>query len=219
MSYSLCIFDLDGTLLDTLEDIAFAANETLLQLGLTQHPTQSYKQFLGKGMDNLVRRFLPSDPEDQLVLKASSIFQTVYRANCNKKSRIYDGIVPMLNTLHDHNIQLAVLSNKPHQYTELCIQHYFASIPFRLVFGHRQGKGKKPDPETALEILSILGTDAQKTLFIGDSAEDIQTGKAAGTKTIGVSWGFRSIDELRHNKADLIVSDPQEISRYAICST
>lgn len=215
MSYSLCIFDLDGTLLNTLADIADAANTTLALLGLPQHSVDAYKLFLGGGMDKLIANILPDGADKELSYRCSSMFQSLYRQNCTVKTRIYPDIEATLHKLHSSGLLLAILSNKPHKYTELCIQHYFASVPFAMILGHRPGKLKKPDPESALEIARELHCAVEESIFIGDSPEDIQTGRAAGMKTIGVSWGFRDRSELKKNNADFIADTPQEIYAYA----
>ena len=217
MNAKLYIFDLDGTLLDTLTDIADAANRALAQLGLPIHPTSAYNYFVGDGMQTLVQRIVPKGVAPTTIAKCIEIFQHEYGQCWHSTSKPYDGITAMLASMAQGKIPMAILSNKPHHFTEICATRYFPNQPFALVFGHRPNKAKKPDPASALEIAATLGYSPATSVFVGDTAVDMQTGKAAGMFTIGVTWGFRDRAELEANQADLIVSKPQEISEHALC--
>lgn len=218
MSEKLYIFDLDGTLLDTLADIADAANRSLAQLGLPIHPQIAYNHFVGDGMQTLVQRILPEGVAPAMIARCVELFQQEYSQCWHSSTKAYDGIPAMLADMAQAKIPMAILSNKPHHFTEICAARFFPDQPFSLVFGHRPGKAKKPDPASALEIAATLGFSPASSVFVGDTAIDIQTGKAAGMFTIGATWGFRGRAELEANQADLIVTKPEEIREHAICT-
>lgn len=206
------IFDLDGTLLDTLEDLADSANEALEASGFATHPVEAYRTFVGDGMMVLMERILPvgeRTPEsvERLLLR----YQAAYDRRWKAKSRPYPGIESLLQSLTARGIALAVLSNKPQAYTEICMQHFLGTHPWKVIFGQRGEVPRKPHPAGALEIAGQLGLPAAEILFIGDTSTDMDTATAAGMVPVGVLWGFRPEEELRRHGARHLVAKPEDI--------
>ena len=212
------IFDLDGTLLDTLVDLADSCNEVLLYHHFPVHPIEAFTNFVGDGLWTLMTRITPVGTNDQIIQNCCKLFAEKYEQNWKRNSCPYQGINDMLSALKLHGVKLAVLSNKPHEFTNLFIGEFFQDGIFSIVYGQRDGFPKKPDPTVALEIASQLDVRPQNTLFVGDSGVDIMTGNAAGMMTAGVSWGFRSVQELIDNNADIIVYNALELEQYVLFS-
>ena len=211
------IFDLDGTLLDTLEDLAKASNTTLEYFGFPVHPVDAYRYFVGEGLKILMQRIVPGDDAtDEQLAEYMKKFTDIYSQTWNVHSVPYEGIIEMLRSLSDTGLQLAILSNKPHDFTALCAKTFFPDNTFAFVYGQRDGIAKKPDPAGALEIAEKMGLDASEILYVGDTATDMQTGNSAGMKTIGVEWGFRDRAELENNNAWKIISTPAEVLSHAV---
>ncbi len=207
------IFDLDGTLLDTLQDLAESCNLLRAEKKLPVLASSDYKLLVGNGLDILMRRTLELKTEDDVscyVQRFKEIYQQRWQRNCCP----YPGVDAMLVRLADMRIPLAVLSNKPHAFTALFVDRFLPDAPFARVYGHRQEVAKKPDPAAALAIMDELGCTAGNSFFVGDSGVDMQTAKAAGMYAVGVSWGFRSIGELRENGADMIIDSPLQFVEY-----
>lgn len=219
MRHLSIIFDLDGTLLDTLADIAETCNEVLAHNHFPIHPTVAYKEFIGNGLEILMKRITPVGTEEMVVEQCCKLFAEQYSQNWKRNSCPYEGINDMLSALKSYDVNLAVLSNKPHKFTKLFVDEFFPVKLFSIVYGQREGFPKKPDPAVAMEIAAQFGVRPQDTLFVGDSGVDIMTGKAAGMMTAGVSWGFRSVQELTDNNADIIVYNPLELERYVLSTT
>ncbi len=206
------IFDLDGTLLDTLEDLADAANASLAHFGFPGHATNAYKYFVGDGLSILIGRILPETNRSQAEITACmDIFLQIYGKQWDAKSKPYAGILEMLQQLRAAGLQLGILSNKPHAFTQLCVQRYFGADTFSCIYGQREGTPKKPDPAAALEIAALMHLQPREIAYVGDTSTDMRTGIQAGMLTIGVLWGFRDREELEKNKANRIVSHPSEI--------
>ena len=206
------IFDLDGTLLDTLDDLADSANEALSDSGFAPHPVEAYRIFVGDGMAVLMERILPEtarDPETIARLLAS--YRAAYDRRWKAKTRPYPGVEEMLTSLTKRRIPLAVLSNKPQDYTDICMAHFLGHHPFACIQGQRDTVPRKPDPAGAWQIADQLGLPPEQMLFIGDTATDMETASAARMIPVGVRWGFRSEEELRHHGAQHMVSHPMEI--------
>jgi len=213
------IFDLDGTLLDTLDDLADAANASLAHLGFPGHATDAYRYFVGDGLSTLIERILPegnrSQPE---IASCMDIFVQLYGRSWDIKSRPYAGIMEMLQQLQQAGVRMSILSNKPHAFTQLCVQRYFATDTFAFVHGQREGVPRKPDPTGAMEIAALMNLPPHRLLYVGDTATDMHTGNDAGMYTLGVLWGFRERQELEDNGAKTIISHPSEIIRYVHCN-
>jgi phosphoglycolate phosphatase len=209
------IFDLDGTLVDTLEDLADAANATLAHFGFPGHSSDAYRYFVGDGLMTLIERIVPDQNRSQQEIAACmDTFLQLYSQSWDLQSRPYAGVVEMLQHLRQAGLKLGVLSNKPHAFTQLCVDRFFAAGTFNFVYGQREGVPKKPDPAGALEIATLMQLMPQQILYVGDTATDMQTGNRAGMFTMGVLWGFRERQELEKNKAGNIISHPSEIVNY-----
>jgi phosphoglycolate phosphatase len=209
------IFDLDGTLLDTLADIAFSANAVLEELGLPGHGEGDYRQFVGEGVARLFEKALPAERRSrETIERCVEGFGMTYGANWNVRTRPYEGIPELLDALTAKKTPMAVLSNKPQEFTVRCVEHYFSAWKFTAVFGQRDGVPRKPDPAGALEIVERLRLPREQVAYLGDSSIDMQTAQNAGLFGIGASWGFRSVEELRAARASDIVAKPQELLRH-----
>lgn len=194
------IFDLDGTLVNTLEDIADSVNHVLQQRGLPTHPTEAFRLMVGDGSRKLIERCLPAEKQDD-VDQVLSDYQAHYRTHLLCKTAPYPGIPAMLTQLCSAGLKLAVLSNKPDQGTCQIVEALFPPGTFQVVRGHREGSALKPDPASAREIMTELNTAPAETVFVGDTSIDMRTATAAGLKAIGVTWGFRSAEELTSHGA------------------
>ncbi len=213
---SAYIFDLDGTLLDTLDDLADSMNATLASLGLPVHPVDAYRTFVGEGIGFLIARTLPGNLRQDPALLATALakYQSVYAENWHHKTTLYPGIQEMLTALQARGVPLGVLSNKPDHFTQLCIDHYFPAGTFRTVFGQREHVLRKPDPAGALEIAALWQLAPADIAYVGDTSTDMETGRSAGMQTIGVAWGFRPVSELVSTGAHHIIQQPSELLIY-----
>ncbi len=203
------IFDLDGTLLDSIYDIALCMNEVLTSLKLDTYKIDEYKYFVGSGMDVLIDNALKNSIE--LKDEATKRFKELYEFNLHKNTKPYDGIYELLDELVKLDCNLAVLSNKPDFMTKEYVKTLFKDYPFLEVHGQKEQQAKKPDPIQALNIASKLKINPSEIFFVGDTKVDMQTAKSANMTAIGVLWGFRDEKELRDFGADFIVSNPLEI--------
>lgn len=206
------VFDLDGTLIDSLRDIAEAANAALSDLGFPIHPPDCYRQFVGDGVRVLFERALPaSDREPTLVTECATGFARHYAQGWNRHTRLYPGIGEMLDLISRRGIRLAVLSNKPHPFTCQCVKHFLSAWNFEVVAGQKEGIPKKPDPAGAWAVAEQLGLDPALLAYVGDSSVDMQTARNAGLDPIGVSWGFRSREELWRHGARVVIDEPRQL--------
>lgn len=213
MNKRLAIFDLDGTLLDTVADLANATNQALAQCGYPTHPTDAYYQFVGNGINKLFFRALPEEARtEENVMRIRSLFVPYYNEHNADDSRPYPGVSELLRTLQAQGVQIAVASNKYQQATAKLVHHFFPNIHFAAVYGQREGVAIKPDPAIVADILSDTGISRADTIYIGDSGVDMQTARNAEVESIGVSWGFRSVEELIDNGAEHIVHHAGEIA-------
>lgn len=210
------IFDLDGTLLDTIDDLADSTNQVLQGFNFPVHSVQSYKLFVGNGLRTLIERAVPVGTAVETVDTCCVEFERIYAQQWKSKCSLYTGINDMLAALQKRGIPLAILSNKPHQFTQLFVEEFFPRGLFRYAFGQRQGFPKKPHPAGAVEIANLLQMNTENILFVGDSDVDIQTGKNAGMKTAAVSWGFRPVEELLENNPDILINHPLDLLDNAI---
>ncbi len=207
-------FDLDGTLIDSLEDIADAANAGLRAFGLSEHPLPSYTYFVGDGFENMIRQATPPDIDEQSYRGIIEHARETYRRNWARKTLPYPGIVEMLEELERRKIALAVLTNKPHEYTPATVRHFFPRTPFTHVLGSPPGGKAKPDPAMALGIARDLGIDPCSVMFMGDTRTDMDTAANAGMISLGVTWGFRPESELLEHGARILIRRPDEIFSY-----
>lgn len=213
----LVIFDLDGTLLNTIADLAAATNYALKQYGLPTHNEEEYKFFVGNGINKLFERALPEDKRnDEYVMKIRSEFVPYYDAHNSDLSKPYPGMNSLLAELQKNNIQIAVASNKYQAAAVKLVKHYFPEINFCEILGQREGVPSKPDPTIVNEISEHAGISKKEIVYVGDSCVDMETGKNAGVKTVGVSWGFRPRTELEAYKPDFIANDAKELKGFLL---
>lgn len=207
--FKAVLFDLDGTLLDTLQDLADAVNRVMKKRGHPTHDIEAIRWFIGEGARMLVERALPEASRTEADIEAAlADYRTDYMANWNVATKPYGGIVPLLQELHARGLALGVLSNKPHRMTVRCIEGYLREFPFKAILGQRDEVAKKPDPAGAHEAARLMGCKTEEILYVGDTAVDMQTARAAGMIALGATWGFRPESELRENGADAIVHSP-----------
>ena len=211
------LFDLDGTLLNTLEDIADSANYVLDAFGFPVHPTEDYRYFVGDGMRVLLARVLPADVSTSEMLDdIISAYSDHYSKHSLDKTRPYEGIIEMLSELkaqRGDDLKLAVISNKPDGNAKHTVEHFFGLDVFDYVVGGIEGVPLKPNPTMALRALEAIGAEPSEALFVGDTGIDMKTAKSVGCTSIGVTWGFRDADELKLNGADYLAGSAGELLR------
>ena len=206
------IFDLDGTLLDTLKDIGEAMNRALRSLGYPTYPISAYRQFVGEGATVLAEKVLPPEERNEEKIQLlRSLFIEDYRSNWKVHTRPYPGIEDLLDALTRLGIPMAVFSNKPHYFTRACVETFLSAWEFELVLGEGEECPRKPDPSGALKIADSIGKAPDEIMFVGDTKIDMQTARNAGMVPCGVTWGFRTRDELQDHGAAYIVDHPMEI--------
>lgn len=211
MKYKAVIFDLDGTLLDTIDDLADSMNFVLNSKGYSQHEVHKYKYFVGDGMKNLVKRALPHDISESVHEECHRLMQERYAISWSNKSTAYSGVPELLDYLQDNNIKMCILSNKPHRFTVEMVNKLLNKWSFDVVFGEREGINRKPDPAGALEIADILKLSPSDILYLGDTNTDMITANNAKMNAVGVLWGFREKDELVEHGAKFILEKPQDL--------
>jgi len=212
MAYDAVIFDLDGTLLDTLEDLSDGANAVLSGFGFPAHPTQAYRLMVGRGLRILVTEALPEqERSDEMIRRMQDALGEHLRAHPVTKTRPYPGIPELLSALERRGVPMSICTNKPDALTHLVVEKLLAAWRFVGVQGQRDGLPRKPDPAGALALSREMGRPPQTTLFLGDSDVDMETAIAAGMRPIGAAWGFRGAEELRSAGADRVVSDPLDL--------
>lgn len=210
--FKLIIFDLDGTLLNTIADLAHSTNYALTQNGFPTHPIEAYRFFVGNGINKLFERALPENERTtERIAQIRNVFLPYYDEHNMDYTQPYDGIEPLLQKLQGQNYQLAVASNKYQRATEKLVDQFFPGIPFSSVFGQRDGIPVKPDPAIIREILDITRITPAETLYVGDSGVDMQTAANSGVTSIGVTWGFRPREELEKFGAIHIADSANEI--------
>lgn len=208
----LVIFDLDGTLLDTIGDLAEACNHMLALRGLGSHTREEYAKMVGNGILNLVKRALPEELRTpEYVEAARQDFLDYYVAHIDCYTRPYDGIYEVLSALHKDGWVMAVASNKFDSGTKCLVANLFSETPFKAIYGNREGFPLKPDKALLDIIMEECGASRETTIMVGDSGVDMQTAKNAGVRSVGCTWGFRSREELEENGADYIVDRPIEL--------
>lgn len=207
------LFDLDGTLVDSLQDIAESMNAVLARWECPTHPVEAYNTFVGDGMLRLAERVLPEEIRNQPKKLSACVadMKTEYADRWRCNSRPYPGIPALLNRCASNRIRLGILSNKPEPFTKEMVSHFFPDIPFATVRGARKGVPVKPDPTAALEIQHDWSTLPESIAYVGDTDTDMKTGRSAGFFTVGVSWGFRTPEELKACGAHCIIDTPSEL--------
>jgi len=212
MHFSAVLFDLDGTLLDTLADIAHSANRVLADLGFPTHDIDAYRQFVGEGLIVFFQKALPAKVSaDDVMPSCVEGFREAYGREWNVRTQPYEGVRELLNSLATRQIQMAVLSNKPDVFTKRCVREYFPDFEFRVVIGQREGVPRKPDPAGAIEIVDEMQVPVEQFLYLGDSAIDMETATAAGMYAVGALWGFRTLEELQQSGAKRLISRPVDL--------
>lgn len=210
--YQACIFDLDGTLADTVESIANVANQILEKFGLPTQPVNDYKYHAGDGGDVLMERCMRAAGGDFTHLaEGQKLYREIFAKNPLYKVTVFDGMRETLTELKRRGVRLAVLSNKPHEATYLAVTGLFGDDVFDVIQGLEPGMKRKPAPDGAWKIAEALSVKPEDCMYVGDTNTDMQTGKTAGMYTIGVLWGFRDRQELEENHADRIISYPEEL--------
>lgn len=216
------IFDLDGTLLNSLQDMAESMNLALEEAGLPTHPIESYKGFVGNGLTALALKSLPTDMQnEQEAYTLAEKFWHKYEERWFLATKPYPGILHLIQTCLSSKIKLAILSNKVHYFTKKMIRHYFRGAminqgknPFGIYSGEQPDKPLKPDPARALELAEKLKVPVGNIAFLGDNPVDIQTAKNAGMISIGAAWGFSGRKELEKAKADIVFDTPMDFAKY-----
>ncbi len=214
-TYQGVIFDLDGTTLDTIADLTDSVNEAMELYHFPTRTQEEYKQIVGRGFRNLILDSLPEEKRDPAIVdQVLTLFLEAYQRNFCRKTKPYPGIVPLLETLRDRGILMAINSNKGMKYTDVLISQNFPGIPFIAVCGEREHVPKKPDPTSALEIAGKMALSPGEVLYVGDTRTDMQTAHNAGMDCAGVLWGFRDREELIAHKATYLVTEPAELLQF-----
>ncbi len=205
------IFDLDGTLVNSLNDLADSTNFALKECGFPTHSLESYKYFVGNGIQNLTAKTIPEEfRTDENCKKVYDAFMKYYRVHYKDKTKSYNGIMKLVKDIKALNLKIAVVTNKSQEMALKVVEKLFGN-EFEIVFGKQENYPAKPDPTLTLKTMADLGATPTECIFVGDSGVDMQTAINAGCNSIGVLWGFRSEEELKDNGADYIVDDPNEI--------
>lgn len=211
MQFRAVCFDLDGTLLDSLADLAFCTNEILWKRGFPKHDLEKFRYFIGDGARNLITRALPERIQDKKIIEECLVdFEKTYRENWDKNTLPYKGIPELLDALQRLGFKLTILSNKPHEFTLLTVENLLHNWDFDVVLGQNK-KYKKPDPAGFFEISKKLKIPSEEFIFLGDTGTDMKTAVAAGCFPVGALWGFRHEKELINNGARALVKKPIEI--------
>lgn len=211
MNYKAVIFDLDGTLINTLADLARSTNQALRQFALPEHPVESYRVRIGDGTRTMIARSVPSDRQE-LVDDVRASMAAHYKEHFADTSRPYDGVAEMLKCLRDKGMPLAVLTNKQSEYAVGLVEKFFAGL-FEMVLGDSVDYPLKPDPTSALAIAAKMGVTAEETAFLGDTAVDMETAVAAKMFAVGALWGFRDRAELVASGAQAIMDQPGQFAK------
>ncbi len=215
MSIKGIVFDLDGTLADSIEDIADSMNQVLEEQNLATHNIETYKTFVGNGIRKLVKRSLPENLRtDEHFPKNLDRMLEVYGANCINKTKLYPGVAHLLDQLNDKGIKIAVFSNKANHLTQKVVKVLLAKWDVEFVIGASDEVARKPDPQGALMAAKKMNLSPKELMFVGDSGVDMETAKNAGMFGIGVLWGFRDAEELKANGAKEIISEASELLNH-----
>jgi len=216
------IFDLDGTLLDSITDIAYAMNKALHTSGFSTYPVESYKGFVGNGIIDLIKQVLPVNKQSKKQIEeVAQLFWKFYDLAWRDNTKVYPGMLYLIQMCISRRVKVAILSNKPHAFTKAMIRYYFrgklinhTKNPFGTYSGEQPDKPLKPDPAVALELAEKLKTKPEYIAFVGDSSVDVQTAKNAKMIAIGAAWGYRGKDELQSSGADYIFDTPTQLAAF-----
>ncbi len=210
MKYDTIIFDLDGTLLNTLDDLKDSLNFALANHGYEPRSLEEVRSFVGNGVEKLVQRSLPMDISDEEIKTCLDTFKNHYSTNMRNRTRPYDGIMELLLDLNRYNYKLAIVSNKFDIAVKELAKEYFGEL-INVAIGESATVKSKPAPDSVFAAIKELGSDIGKVIFVGDSDTDVQTAKNAGVPCIGVTWGFRTREVLRNEGADFLIDTPKEL--------
>ena len=206
------IFDLDGTLLDTLEDIAISANFALMTLGFKAEPKEKYRYFVGEGVYKLFENIFSSNPQnEEIIQRAVTLFETHYAKQFHQNTKLYEGVSKMLSFLQKRGYKMAILSNKPDSFTKMCAVKFLRRWHFEVVYGQRENVPRKPDPQGAFDITKALHVEPNECFYLGDTSIDMKTANSAGMIAIGALWGFRDEAELLEYGAKYLAKEPSEV--------
>ncbi|MEO0227954.1 MAG: HAD family hydrolase [candidate division WOR-3 bacterium] len=212
MKFKAVIFDLDGTLLDTIKDIADSMNAVLLKLGFSPHRTEDYYYFVGEGMKALCEKVIPPGHKtSELITRCVELMKIEYERRWFNNTRPYPGIPELLDDLQKMGIKMAVHSNKPDEFTKLFIHRLFPDVQFSIVLGEKAGLARKPAPDGALYIAEVLKVQPEETVYLGDSEIDMKTAISAGMYPVGALWGFRTAGELINAGARRLLKAPLDL--------
>lgn len=216
MKKKVVIFDLDGTLSDSIHSIKYSGDRTMEKFGYGPFSEEQYKYFVGDGARNLVKRALAAGGDTELAHfeEAYALYREIFRENCMYRVRPYEGIPELLATLKVQHVKIAVLSNKPHAETVNVVETLYGKGYFDVIEGQKEGLAIKPSPDGVFRILERLSLGAEDLLYLGDTATDMKTGKGAGAFTVGALWGFRDRAELEEGGANAVIEHPLELLRF-----
>lgn len=215
MKYKAVVFDMDGTLLDTLADLGDAMNRVLVKRGFAPHPVDAYRRFVGSGASRLVSRALPEHEQgEDMKCECLQAFLREYEAGWRIKTCLYEGVPELLDALTARNIPMAVLTNKPQDFAELCMREFLSRWDFALTVGQMPGVPVKPDPAGPRQVIRHLGVRPDEILYLGDTDVDMFTAVNAGMYPVGVLWGFRPESELLESGAAATLAHPMELLRF-----
>lgn len=215
MKYDAILFDYDGTVADSIADIAFAANRALRLKGLPEHGEAAFRSFAGSGAHVLLQKAAPADADAQTLESLYNEYTSYYAAHANDRTQPYPGVPEMLSRMQAAGLQLAVISNKPDAAVQPGVQRFFAAY-LRLAVGERPGVRRKPWPDMLEAAAAEMGVALSRCLYVGDTEVDLETARAAGIDCAAVTWGFRSEDELRAAGAVLLFDTPEELTDYVL---
>lgn len=212
--FEAIIFDLDGTLANTLQDIAEATNWALAQLGLPTHSVDKYRYMIGDGRHLLCKRALPEGSDSHTIKRLEELMSSYYKEHLFDNTKLYPGVYDLLEKLDKTEIKMAVLSNKPDRFVKMIVERLCSGISFDVVMGQQDNIARKPSPEGALYIARLLDLSPDRFIYVGDTAIDMETARAAGMFPVGVSWGFRDRQELTLAGAKIIIDNPLQLYKF-----
>lgn len=215
MSYKAVLFDMDGTLLDTLEDLCDSTNHALAQMGYPLRGIEEIRRFIGNGAEKQIRRAVPEGTSEGKIMETLAAFRAYYQDHCQIKTKVYDGLLDVLSELKEKGVKMAVVSNKPDAAVKKLSREYFGDR-LDYAIGPSDGVRCKPYPDMAEEALRALGVEKKDAVFVGDSEVDVQTGLNAGLDVIAVSWGFRSRKVVIEAGAKMIADDASELEKLIL---